>query len=54
VALLYAAAYVLPSGTRHRVQRAIHDLFSASPSFETGRVTVPYRNILEAVQKHGL
>lgn len=51
--LLYVGTYILPSGLRRKAQRALHDMFSASPAFDTRRMTVPYRNMLEAVQKHG-
>lgn len=52
--LFYISTYFLPSGLRSKVRTALHDMYSASPAFDTRRMTVPYQNMLEAVQKHGL
>lgn len=52
VVFLYACAYMLPTKLRHKLQRALHGIFSASPPIDVQRMTVPYRDILEAVRNH--
>jgi glycosyltransferase involved in cell wall biosynthesis len=52
VVFLYACAYLLPAEPRHKLQRALHGRFSASPPIDVQRMTVPYRDILEAVRNH--
>lgn len=50
IALLYAAACLLPPRLRRKVQDALHFVFSATPRFDIQRTTVPYLNMLEAVR----
>jgi hypothetical protein len=54
VFVAFAAVRLLPGKLRSEVlENLIHALFSPAPRFDPKRVTVPYRDILEAVRAGG-
>lgn len=50
--LIYAVASVLPERLRTSIKKHLFASLSGFPSFDPRRVTVPYRDILEAVRAH--